>query len=496
VIVTIKKLFKHSAVYGLGSVLNRLIGFILLPLYTRYLTPVDYGISSLLLITNSLAVIFAQWGIGSAIFREVIYYERDESEVESTALYFLIGEALLFFGLLILLSDQISNLVFGSDSQAYLLRLTFLTGFLQMIQVVFMARLRIREQSSLYSLISISRFVVGTGFNIYFVAVLQRGVAGLVMATLCTTALFAVVSLVVIVRHLKIVFSLPALRSMLRFGAPLIPGNIASLVMTSADRYFLQHYSTTAEVGLYSLGYKIGLAMNLIVQAVQLAWPAQMFEIMKEPGAERKFSQILTIYITGLGIVSLGFSVLAREMLVVMTTPEYYSASTIVPLILLSYLFYGVRFMTNMGLVRENKLQYASMVIFGTAILNLGLNYWLIPPFGMLGAAWATLISYGILLIAHMIVNARFWHISYEYGRIAKVALVWVLIYFASLQITLPNVIYSILVKLLLLSSYPILLYVFRFFRQEELSKFRQIVFSRTKKIEGLGKQNRPPSDN
>lgn len=487
-LATIKRLFKHSAVYGLGSVLNSLIGFILLPLYTRYLTPADYGISSLLVVTSSVAVIFAQWGIGSAIFREVIYHGRDESEVESTALYFLIGEALLFFGALILLSNQISNLIFGPDSQAYLLRLTFLSGFLQMVLVVFMARLRIREQSSLYSVISVSRFVVGTGFNIYFVAVLELGVTGLVMATLATTALFSVICLAIMIRHLKITFSFPILRSMLRFSAPLVPGNLASLVMTSADRYFLQHYSTTAEVGLYSLGYKIGLVMNILVQAVQLAWPAQMFEIMKEPDAERKFSRILTIYIAGLGFISLGFSVLARELLVVMTTPEFYSASTVIPLILLSYLFYGVRFMTNMGLVKENKLQYASMVIIGTAVINLGLNYWLIPRYGMLGAAWATFISYGILLIAHMLVNSRFWPISYEYLRIAKAALVWVVVYFASLQITTIDVIFRIGLKLLLLASYPILLLGLGFFKQEELSGLRQILITQKKKIEGRWK--------
>ena len=487
-ISSLKRLVKHSAIYGFGSVLNRLIGFILLPLYTRYLTTVDYGISSLLLTTNSVAVIMAKWGMGSALFREVIYHDRDEEEVESTALFFLLGEGILFFGALLLLSGQISRLIFGDDSQTFLLRLTFLTGFLQMVQVVFMARLRIREQSSLYAGLSVSRFVVGTGFNIYFVAILQRGVAGLVLSTLSTTAIFSVIYLILILRHVKLLFSMSALWSMLRFGVPLVPGNIASLIMTAADRYFLQHYSTTAEVGLYSLGYKIGLVMSMIVQAVQLAWPAQKFEIMKDPDAERKFSRILTIYMAGLGFISLGFSVLTREMLVVMTTPDFYAASTVVPLILLSYLFYGSRFMTNIGLVRENKNQYASMVIMGTAIVNLGLNYWLIPRYGMMGAAWATLISYGILSIASLLVNLRFWHIPYEYIRILKVGAVWVLIYFASLQISTTNIFMSIAGKLLLLACYPLLLFGLGFFRKGELIRIRQIVLSRIKNTRQLWK--------
>jgi O-antigen/teichoic acid export membrane protein len=192
--------------------------------------------------------------------------------------------------------------------------------------------------------------------------------------------------------------------------------------------------------------------------------------------------------VVGLGFISLGFSVLAREMLVVMTTPEFYAASTVVPLILISYLFYGVRFMTNYGLVRENKLKYASMIIIGTAVINLGLNYWLIPRYGMIGAAWSTLISYGVLLIAHMIVNLRFWPISYEYWRIAKVGIVWAVIYISSLQITASNIIWSIFIKMLMLLSYPVLLYLIRFFKQEELVTLKGIIISRTKKLEHLWK--------
>jgi O-antigen/teichoic acid export membrane protein len=228
--------------------------------------------------------------------------------------------------------------------------------------------------------------------------------------------------------------------------------------------------------------------MNLIVQAVQLAWPAEKFEIMKEPDAERRFSKILTYYLFGLGFISLGFSVLARELLVVMTTPEYYSASVVIPLILLSYIFYGTRFITNVGLTRENRMEYGSMVIFGTAIINLGLNYWLIPSYGMLGAAWSTFISYGVLTISSTAINLHFWNIPYEYKRIIKVILAWALIYFVGVQIETTNLILSIFVKLCLIFGYPIFLYIIGFFSQEELLKLRQILINRTMKIKHLWK--------
>jgi O-antigen/teichoic acid export membrane protein len=483
---TLRDLTKHSIIYGLGRVLSKLLGFVLLPIYTRHLTPNDYGILSLLTVTNSVASMIAQWGMGSALFREVIYCEKDKSKVESTALYFLMGESALFFGVLLLLSPQISNLIFDSSGYTYLLRLTFLSGFLQIIQVVFMARLRSREQSSLYAAVSVSSFLVGAALNIYFVAVLRRGVEGLTIATLTKTILFTFVYLAFLIRDLELTFSFSLLRSMLRFGAPLVPGNLASFAMTSAEQYFLQRFATTSDVGLYSLGYKIGLGVNLVVQAIQLAWPAQMFEIMKEPDAERQFAKILTYYLAGLGFISLALSVLAREMLILMTTPKFYSAAVVVPLVVVSYVLYGIRFMTNMGLFKVNKTQYASLVIFGTALLHLGLNYWLVPTYGMMGAAWATVTSYGILAVCSVGLNLYFWHIPYEYGRIVKIGLAWGLVHAASLLTQNFSTWLSIGVKSALLLAYPLLLYVLHFYQEKELDVLKDLTQSGIKRVRAI----------
>jgi len=245
--------------------------------------------------------------------------------------------------------------------------------------------------------------------------------------------------------------------------------------MNYADRYFLQHYSTTAEVGLYLLGYNIAMVLNIIVTAVQTAWPAQMFAMAKKPDAERQFSRMLTYYLTILGFIGLGFSVLAREILVVMTTPRFHRAWTVVPLVALSYIFAGTMYMTNTGLETRNKMKYTSPIIVVSAALNLGLNYLLIPPYGMMGAAFATLTSYLFLAVVNTAVNLHFWYIPYEYNRIAKIALAWGLIYGTSLLTRMPNVWLSGLLKLLLLGTYPLLLYVFRFYKDRELTRAQQV---------------------
>jgi len=479
---TIKHLTKHSLVYGLGGTLNTLIGFFLLPLYTRLLTPADYGILSLLTVTSSLASIVAQLGLGSAFFREIIYEGSDEHTVESTTLYFLLGESALFFGTLILISPGLSNLIFGTMDRVYLLRLLFLADWVGVVDVVFNARLRARAQSSLYSLLSVARFTVGILLNLYYIAVLRRGVEGLIVAALITDALFASLYFVLMAKDLRRTFSIHILRRMLRFGIPLVPVGLSSLLLTMADRYFLKHFSTIAQVGLYSLGYNIGMVMLLAENAFQLAWPPHRFAIAKQPNAGHQFARILTYYLLAFGFLSMVLSLLAKELLMIMTTPKFYPAAAVVPLIALSYIFSGVRHMTNTGLAILNKNHYVPPIIVGCALLNLGLNYVLIPPYGMIGAAWATILSYLVLVIIQTLVNLHFYYIRYEYRRMAKLALTWGATYGVSLLIETPFLWLNIGLKCLLLFAYPFFLYALRFYEKEELEALKGLLRSQLRR--------------
>ncbi|MEE9163053.1 MAG: oligosaccharide flippase family protein [Candidatus Neomarinimicrobiota bacterium] len=477
---TLKTLSRHSLIYGLGGGLNKLLAFILLPIFTRYLTPADYGLFSLLLVTGGVAGIITQLGLGSALFREVIYFESDERTATSTALYFLIGESLLVFGGLAVLAGPLSQLIFGSTLQTESLRLVFYTGILRVMEIVFMARLRIKERAALYSTVSVARFLVGAGLSILYIAVLKQGVSGLIVAGLIQAGIFAGVYLVILLPDLRPTLSRPVLRSMLLFGAPMVPAGLADLVMVSSDRYFLQHYASTTEVGLYSLGYTIGMVMNLAVWSVQLAWPAQMFSIAKQKEAPQQFARILTYYVVVLGFLGLGLSLLARELLVIMTTPEFYGAAAVVPLVAVSYIFYGVRYMTNMALTTRDKMKYVPLIIILAALVNLGLNLLLIPPYGMLGAAWATFFSYLLLAVVSTAVNLHFWSMPYEYVRLAKVTLAWLAIYGLSLAVPATNPWVGAGLKgLLLLLGFPIFLWVLRFFDQQELARVRTLLGGR-----------------
>jgi O-antigen/teichoic acid export membrane protein len=477
-IETLKHLSKHSIIYGLGGMLSRLLGLVLLPIYTRYLTPADYGILSLLVITNSIATTVTTLGLGRAMTREIVYQNSDERTVVSTTFYVLMGESMVFFGALIAFSPQLCGLIFGSPEHTHLLRFIFLMGFLKMFDVVVITRLRIRAQSALYSALAVARFLAGAMLNIYFIVVLKRGVEGLVTSGVITAALFAAVYLALLIRHLQPSFSLPILRRMLSFGMPLIPVSLSFFLMRSIDRYFLQHYSTAADVGLYSIGCSIGMVMYLAIGAFRMAWIPQKFAIAKQSkqsDAEHQFARILTYYLIVLGFGGVILSVFAREVLLVLTTPKFYGAYTVVPLITLSGILFGARMVTNIGIPVRNKTKFLPPIIIGSAMVNMALNYVLIPPYGMMGAAWATVISYLVMFIAQITVNLHFWYIRYEYGRIAKLVLAWALIYGSSLLVQTPIIVLNGGLKLVLVATYPLLLYVFRFYEKQELIVLKRL---------------------
>jgi len=472
---TVKRLGSQAFVYGLGYGLTRLIQFILLPVYTRYLTPADYGILALLLISGQIAIILTQAGLGSAMFREIIYVGTDRRDVESTVLSFLAVVGATIFALGYALSPALSSAMFDTADHVYLLRLVFLTSVLSVFESVLLARLRIEGRPRLYASLALARFIVGAAITIWFIVGLGRGLTGLVEATFLTAALFAAIYLGVLLRGSRWGFSTAVLRRLLGFGGPLVPANLAGISLTSADRYILQHFGTTAQVGIYSLGYNVSLIINLAVNAIQLAWPAQMFAIAREPNAERQLARTLTYYLYLVGFIALAISVFAREIVVLMATPEFYAASRVVPWICLAYLFSGIMQMTNSALTTQNRMHYSGLFASAAAVLNLGLNFWLIPRYGMMGAAWATLASYALLSIVLTAVNLRFWYIPYEYARLARIVLVGAILFWTSGHLSLDSIWLAALLKLSLLAVYPAALYLLRFYQPGELAAVARV---------------------
>jgi O-antigen/teichoic acid export membrane protein len=486
-------LSRDSIVYGLSLAISQFVGFLLIPLYTNYLKPADYGTLEVLNTTSSLLGVVVAMGLASALTRSYFKSEDDDGRrvVVSTVVVFLTVTSLLSMLVLQLLAGHISSLLFDSSEYTTYLRIIFLSMFFNTGSSVALAVFRAKGQPIKYAAAAICQFILSVVLNVVFVVGLRMGVEGILYASLITAVCVYVVLMTNLVRQVGIQWSGHLLKTLLAFGLPLVPSNVGGWMLTMADRYFLLLLTTEAEVGLYSLGYKLGLVIQaLLVGPFQLAWLPFLFSTAKEKRAVETYSRVFTYFVLVALFAALAISVLAREILVVMADPEYRDAYKVVPLVAASYVMWGCYDILAVGIYLEGKTKYLPVLIGGAAVLNLELNLLLIPDYGMMGAAGATLASYVLLPVGAYLVSRRYRVVHYEWGRAIKILLAITLIYVASIFVDRSysamhshiSATYAHLVvgvcKVLLLLCYPILLYAIGFFRPEEIQMTRTVVRS------------------
>jgi O-antigen/teichoic acid export membrane protein len=239
-------------------------------------------------------------------------------------------------------------------------------------------------------------------------------------------------------------------------------------VLVLGDRYFLRYYTTITEVGIYSIGYRIASALSLVVGAFQTAWPALMFSAARTAEGPRFISRVLTYIVFVQLYLALGLSVLIDDILVLLTSEAYYTASQIVPLITLSYVFYGAYYVTSSGISIKNKTIYASLVVVSAAIIQTAINFYLIPKYGMMGAAISTVFSYLLLPISSALISNKMYPVQYEIHRLISILFIAVGIFFLSKFIQVDNVYISFFLKGLFAASFPIWIWLFRLVQPDE----------------------------
>jgi len=467
-----QQVVKHTIVYGLGNAGQQLIGFFLLPVYTSYLAPDDYGRLAIISTLSALLRIILDAGISYSIFKFYFKAENleDKKSIVSSALFWLSGIGLLFIAVFWYFSIPIAKLLMGAAGNAVYLQVMAITLVFTILQIIPLSIFRAQQKSSKYAILTISSFLVGMGLNIYFVVSLQLGVYGILLAGMLASLIFLGIGLYSCRNYIKPAFSWPVVTSMLRFGIPILPSGLSNYILRQADRWFLQHYTTLNVVGVYSLGYKIGETLNLfLVQPFQLVWLPLAFEMESRPDARRFYEKMLTYVVLVSFWMALGLSLLGRELLILMTTPKYYEAYTVIPWVALSYAAYSCYFVVNIGILLKNKTSYAVWIVGASALSNIIFNFWLIPSLGSLGAAQATLLSYLILFGIGWWVNRRVFPLRYEWTRILKVISVFLVLLFGGHFLS-GNIFMALALKSLLLLAYWPILNVLRFYSRDELS--------------------------
>ena len=468
-----RTLLGNTLIYGLGNYGVKLIGFLLIPLYTRYLSPSDYGVIALVAMYSQVMFVLMNLGQGFSLFR--FYYDKDSDEarerVVAAAMWIVLLFALPLASIPLLFSGPLAATILGDSKLWYLMLIGTATVLCKVLLRMPFSLMRAGDQAHRYASWSVLRNGLTTFLALALVAGIHMGATGVVLSQFLADFTMCVLLTGVTFRMLRAGFHWDDIKKQLIFGLPLIPAGAAAFALDLLDRWFLKHYASVGEVGIYSLGYRFGEILSFVVTAFQLSWPQFVFAHRKQDDAPELFAQMTTYYTALLFFMWLGLSLAAPELLRVMATPAYFAAASVVPVVGFALALDGLTFTFNIGVLLSKKSYLRMAAVVAAAIVNLALNVLLIPRWGMMGAAWATLFGFLVQVCVALTLSLREYYVPYHWTRLLSAIGLAIGIYLASIELTMSNVILSIVVKTLLLGIYPLTLLALGFFQREDLMR-------------------------
>lgn len=433
----LKDTLKHGSIYSLAIVLSRMISFIMIPVYTRVLTPEDYGILELLSMTTDVMAMLTGLGLGWAITRYYYYYDdpRRRGEVVSTALVMttaLFGTAT---ALSMPIADRLSAVLLGTPQHTGLVRLALVSFFLSSLLETPTVYLRAKQASLHAAAIGLVRLSLVLGLNILLVVVLRLGVEGVLLSTIVTSALLAVYLLVITLRETGLRVSRPIMWQLVRYGAPLVAWSVGSFVLHYSDRYFLRAYDGLASVGLYSLAYRFAmLAATFVGAPFGQIWGPKALQIEKNEGANAQpiLREISSYYNIALVGCALGLSLFSGDVLRLIAGQDFHAAEEPIPLLCLAIVLFDYRHISQLGATireRSDLIAYSTAVAAGIVTV---LNFALIPRWGMMGAAAATVTAFAAEFFFMSALSARVYSLNYPVREVLRPLCLALIIYGAS----------------------------------------------------------------
>lgn len=423
-----REIFKHSAVYGLGQILSRLASFLLLPLYTHYLRPADYGVIAILDISVGVCSIVIGSGFVAAANR---FHFDTEDERERDAIWWS-GITVVFCtaGVLALalwmFRQPLSLALLGQETangQLYLslVLAQFPFTFLGLLPDAY---LRVRKWSGWSVIIALGQLLLNIALNITFLA-LGYGIAGVLTGNLIANAIVSLVRFGILASSRgRFRFDFNVVKSLWVFGSPLIVTGLLSLGMHQADRYFLRLYLDMHLVGIYSVGHSIGQAVNsVLLISFSAIWGVVIYEIAARPDAKKLYVKIFEYYCYGVMLLMLALSLFSRPLIQLMTSSEFHSAAEVIPIISLAYFFFSLHTHFSVPILLSKRTKYLlPSSIAGVTVCLLG-NYWLIPRFGIWAAAWTCVATFLTYSFSGLVIYRRFDAFPYPFVKTGSVLL-------------------------------------------------------------------------
>ncbi len=421
----LRRLGKHSVIYGLGGLVSRILAVLLLPLYTRYLSPADYGKVETLIALTTVVGIVLRMGISSALLPLLLRLDRAREPPPRSPHVVLVHDDHGHDrdGRGIALRSQIADVLFGTTDNANLVAASFVGLWCGMNWEQLTSLFRVEERSVAFVIASLANILITIGATLVLVVVLDKGPLGVIVGTFTGTLAVYLVLVGYRREQLGLQFDRHLLRQMNRFGLPLVPTALFLWTTNFSDRLFLVKLADTTEVGLYSVGVRIASAMVLLLTAFRLAWPAFAYSIEDEREARHTYAYVLTYLVLVTTWVATGLTLLSPWIVEWLAAPTFADSSQVVGPLVFASVAFGGYIVVAIGVGRARRTQFNWVVTGAAAVVNIALNLILIPPYGMMGAAVATIAAYTTMFVGMSWWSQRIYHVPYQWRRVLTAGL-------------------------------------------------------------------------
>jgi O-antigen/teichoic acid export membrane protein len=437
-------LAQSFAIYGGANFGIRALNFLLIVVYAHYLRPYDYGIIYMAEIIASFLIIFGGLSIDSALQRLYFQHNHDSEELGSylaTSIRFGLSWMAAFLALVLVAGGCLHSRLSAYTAVPFYpyIAMAICTATASQGVQYRLAIYQAARRPASYALLSFFFVALTASCCVYGVVISRGGALGMMKGKLVAATIAFLVAAWSMRALLTARFQWRFVRESLSFSLPLIPHVVMASGLVVADRFILEHYRDLSEVGIYSLAYTLGMVMFLVTQSLSQAWLPMFFQLAVN---RKENHQVLGRICSGLviGLISLACfgMLLAPSFVHVALDHRYRPAALIVPLVVMGYLFHALFSLFNLSILQAKRTAFVFVASVMAFVVNLVLNFAMIPRWGMYGAAWATTIAYAIEALIAYLFAQRFFVLAYNVsatlggltvagGALALAQSVWIL---------------------------------------------------------------------
>jgi O-antigen/teichoic acid export membrane protein len=483
----IEKIFrlgKETAVYGLSTVVGRLLNFLIVPFYANVLLPAENGIISNIYAYIAFVTVLFTYGMEPAYMRFVSSLEMGNKKQNfSVPFLSLLATSVLFAAAIHWNAAALCGWI-GVDRSFF--RLVQYSGWIlcfDALSVIPFASLRMDQKAKKFASLKVMNISINLVLNLVLILGVGMHAEGVFLANLIASAVTFVIMMGVVFNNFTFQFPHGLYKDILKFGLPYIPAGLAGIAMQVIDRPIVKALTNDATLGIYQINYRLGIFMMLIVGMFDYAWRPFFLHHAKEPDAKKLFAKVFTYYVLGAMCIFLPVSFFIGDIVRMhifgkqFFPPVYWPGVSIVPWVLLAYVFTGAYTVFVVGVYLEKKTKYLPLVTGAGALLNVIANFILIPKIGILGAALATLLSYIVMASGMYIASQKFYYVTYEWKRIIRLVSVSAVIFIGWLLLGLqPLTAIGTGIKLLLLLCFALAVAKLDIIDKEDIASATAIV--------------------